>query len=69
MFYIKNIPGWERALRVIMGMAALAVVYESWGFSNAGIALGVMGLMLAMTGVMGYCPMCAMAGRKIDGGH
>lgn len=64
MFYVKNIPGWERALRVIMGMAALAIVYESWGLTNAGIALGVMGLMLAMTGVMGYCPMCAMGGRN-----
>lgn len=69
MFYIKNVPTWERVLRLIMGMAALAMVYLSWGLSNLGIAAGVMGLMLAMTGLMGYCPMCAMVGRTLDKGN
>ena len=25
MFYTKNVPGWERILRLIIGMAALAL--------------------------------------------
>lgn len=66
MFYMKNVPGWERALRVLLGMMALAFAYQNWGESNFGVGMGVAGAMLALTGLMGYCPMCAMAGRKLD---
>lgn len=45
MFYAKNLPNWERVLRVIMGA------------------------ILAMTGLMGFCPMCAMVGRKLNKEH
>ncbi|WP_410171372.1 YgaP-like transmembrane domain [Aeromonas jandaei] len=27
---------------------------------------GVMSAILSMTGLMGFCPMCAMVGRKLD---
>ena len=33
------------------------------------VAVGAMGMMLAMTGLLGFCPMCALAGRKLDKGH
>lgn len=66
MFYIKNVPNWERVLRTVIGMAALAFAVMSWGVSGMAVAAGVMGAMLAMTGLFGFCPMCAMAGRKLD---
>ena len=69
MLYVKNVPGWERVLRVIMGMMALAFAFQSWGVSGLGVGLGVMGAMLAMTGLFGFCPMCAMVGRKLDRKH
>jgi hypothetical protein len=25
MFYVKNVPGWERALRVVAGLIAMAI--------------------------------------------
>ena len=64
-FYIKNVPVWERWLRVILSLAvvafALARLPQPWSWIVAASALG-----LAATGVIGFCPMCAMVGRKLD---
>lgn len=68
MFYVKNVPSWERILRLVMGAMALGFAAMSWG-SPWAMAAGVMGAMLAMTGLVGFCPMCAMVGRKLDKGH
>lgn len=65
MFYIKNVPGWERIIRIAMGLMALGYAVMSWGASGLAVAMGIMGTMLAMTGVIGFCPMCAMVGRKL----
>ncbi len=68
MFYAKNVPGWERVLRIVIGMAFLAFAYFNWGVSTIGMGAGVVGAMLSMTGLIGFCPMCAMVGRKLDKG-
>lgn len=69
MFYTKNVPGWERALRIVMGMMGLGFAYLNWGESALAVGMGIMGAMLAMTGLMGFCPMCAMVGRKLNKGN
>lgn len=69
MFYVKNVPNWERALRLIMGMMALAFSVLNWHTSGLAVTAGVVGAMMAMTGLIGFCPMCAMVGRKLDKGH
>ena len=69
MFYMKNVPAWERALRIIMGMMALLFAAMNWGSSDLAVGAGITGAMLAMTGLFGFCPMCAMVGRKLDKGH
>lgn len=65
MFYLKrNVPGWERAMRVALGVTAagLAVAYAPAPLALwAGVAGG---LTFAVTGLVGFCPMCAMVGRK-----
>ena len=66
MFYVKNVPAWERILRLVMGLMALAFAAMNWGVSGLAVGIGVMGAMLAMTGLLGFCPMCAMVGRKLD---
>lgn len=68
MFYVKNVPTWERFLRVIAGMGFLAFAYMNWGVSGLGVGAGIVSAMLSMTGLMGFCPMCAMVGRKLDKG-
>lgn len=69
MFYVKNVPHWERVLRIVMGLMALAFAGMNWGGSSLAIGAGVMGAVLSMTGLFGFCPMCAMVGRKLDKGH
>jgi hypothetical protein len=66
MFHVKNVPAWERILRVLTGVMALAFAAMSWGTSGIAVAAGVMGAALALTGLVGFCPMCAMVGRRLD---
>jgi len=65
MFYLKrNLPTWERALRVACG-AALALAAVWWfpgGLLGASALVGA--AVFALTGLVGFCPACAMVGRK-----
>ncbi|MYN05913.1 YgaP family membrane protein [Pseudoduganella aquatica] len=65
MFYVKNVPNGERVLRVVAGLLAVAFSLVSVG--------GVLGAVLAASaggivasGLFGFCPMCAMVGRRLD---
>ncbi|MGO4381261.1 YgaP family membrane protein [Pseudoduganella sp. RAF53_2] len=65
MFYVKNVPGWERVLRVIVGLAVVAwsllALGGTWG---AIIALSAAGIVAS--GLFGFCPACALVGRRLD---
>lgn len=64
MFYVKNLPGWERWLRVGGGVAATAYALFSVG-GILGWMLAAGGAGIALSGVFGFCPMCALAGRRL----
>lgn len=66
MLYSKNIPGWERALRVVMGVGLVALSVWYFGSNTTGWVVGAMGGMAMMTGMIGFCPACAMVGRKLQ---
>ena len=66
MVYAKNVPGVERTIRVVTGFALIA-----WGLIGMkGTAIGYVvaasGLVAVLTGFVGFCPMCALAGRRIQ---
>ena len=63
MFYIKNLYTWERILRTIFSI--LVAVLPFFTELPAPWAWTVVGISLAITGIIGWCPMCAMFGRKI----
>jgi hypothetical protein len=65
MLYVKNIPGWERAVRVLMGAGLIAASVAYFGSTTTGWAVGIAGAMAAMSGLLGFCPACAMVGRKL----
>jgi len=69
MLYVKNVPPVERVIRVLMGVGLLAGAVLWLGPNAKGWIVGAMGLMAAMSGLIGWCPMCAMAGRKLDAGQ
>ncbi|SDO81031.1 DUF2892 domain-containing protein [Afipia sp. GAS231] len=60
MFYRKNLPGWERAVRVIGGGAMIV-----YGLTMAGYLMAGAGVFVIATGFFGFCPMCAMVGRRL----
>lgn len=66
MFFKKNLPLWERAARFAAAIAMVA--YGLIGFP--GLLLGYMiagaGVFTAVTALFGFCPACAMVGRKLD---
>lgn len=65
MIYVKNLPLWERSLRIGAGIVAAAYALLS--------VAGVMGWVIlaggvgtALTGIFGFCPACALAGRRLE---
>ena len=64
MLYVKNVPNAERVLRVVLGVgvagAGIALVGGTAGWLIAASAAG-----LVLSGLFGYCPACAMVGRKL----
>ncbi|CAB3767454.1 hypothetical protein GQ57_16860 [Burkholderia sp. MSh2] len=65
MFYVKNVPGRERAVRIAIGMvvAVLALVSIK---GIAGVVVAVLAAGLVVSGLVGFCPACAMVGRRLD---
>ncbi len=66
MLYVKNVPGWERVVRVSMGAGLLMAAVLHFGATPMGWGVGAMGAMAAMSGLLGLCPACAMVGRKLE---
>ena len=69
MLYVKNVPTMERVIRVLMGLALLGGALLWLGATTVGWVVGAMGLMAALSGLVGWCPICAMAGRKLESKH
>lgn len=67
MFFAKNLPVWERVIRVAAGI--LMVLGGVFGPGLATTPLGIMiaaaGGMTVLTGFFGFCPACAMVGRRL----
>jgi hypothetical protein len=60
-FFCRNVGGIDRGLRIVLGLAllayALSVGFPSTGFNQ----LGWLGLVPLLTGLLGYCPVYAVA--------
>jgi len=71
MFYRKNLPGWERVMRSVGGVVMIA--YGLFGMPGlpgtpgamAGYLIAGTGTVAILTGFFGFCPMCAMVGRRL----
>ena len=63
MFYKKNLPTWERIVRFLGSLAMVSCAAHFWG-TPLGYIWAVGAVVLVGTSLVGYCPMCAAAGRK-----
>lgn len=68
MLYPKNVPNIERALRIGFGVVliglAIALITSGQSVIGVGAALGTAAFVI-VTGFVGWCPACALIGRKI----
>ena len=64
MWYRKNVGGRERAARLIGGGLMLICGVAALHASPLGLLLSGTGVVTLVTGVFGYCPACAIAGRE-----
>jgi hypothetical protein len=68
MLYRRNVGSKERLARVVVGVLIVACSLAQIGATPLGLVLAASGLVAALTGLSGFCPACAMAGRKpLDG--
>ncbi len=70
MVYPKNVPVWERVIRITLGLVLVGIAL--WGQPLLGamspIVIGLLlvsAVFVAITGFVGWCPACAMVGRKL----
>lgn len=65
MIYRKNVAGWEQILRLVAGAAMIACGLIGLAGNPVGYLIAAVGVVTGLTGIFGYCPACAMAGRKL----
>jgi hypothetical protein len=64
MLYRKNVGSREGWARVLGGALVAACSLMLIGLTPLGWALAASGAGTALTGLVGFCPACAIAGRK-----
>ena len=64
MLYRKNITRPESLLRVVGGAALIAAGLWWLAASPLGLVLAASGAGSILSGAFGYCPACALVGRK-----
>ncbi len=57
--FINEAP-WDRIVRVVLGIAMLYVGFGGVVEGALGIGVGVVGLILVVTGLIGFCPLYAI---------
>lgn len=64
MSFKSNIPGWERAIRILLGTGILSLVFvgprSAWGW---------LGLIPLATAFFGFCPLYSLIGFRAAPRH
>ncbi|MGQ0590973.1 MAG: YgaP-like transmembrane domain [Sphingosinicella sp.] len=58
-----NLPTVERLVRLLLGLGLAAYAWLAPDEPNA--IFVAIGLCVALTGLVGFCPACALAGRRL----
>ena len=66
MWYVKNLPRWERVVRLLSALLMGGCAWR-FGATPVGLFFGAGGVVTALTALVGYCPMCALGGRRPAG--
>lgn len=63
MLYKKNVGMVERVVRVVTGCALMVGGYIAFGPTALAWLAAAAGIVTIATGIVGFCPACAMVGR------
>ena len=58
-----NLPWVERLIRALLGLGLAAYAWLAPAHPN--LVFVATGLCVALTGIIGFCPACALAGRRL----
>ena len=61
--FAANVPLPERLIRIMIGLAVAA--FALLGLAQPSLLVAMLGLCFAATGLIGFCPACALAGRLL----
>lgn len=64
---MKNEGTVDRAIRVALGLVVLALAWMALGLGSGsvlGIVAGIVGLVLVVTGIVGFCPAYRLIGVR-----
>jgi O-antigen/teichoic acid export membrane protein len=64
----RNESNLDRALRVIVGAVLLVAWIAGWLTGAWAVVLGIVGLILVLTGVVGFCPAYRLFGISTSPG-
>lgn len=64
MHRLLNEAPWDRALRILLGLAMLALAWSGLVHGLWGLALKIFGWVPLLTGVLGWCPVYAVLGLR-----
>ncbi len=70
MIYPKNVPNFERIIRIAFAILLVGAAFVSGPVFGEPTPLRTVllvgsALFLVVTGFVGWCPMCALVGRKL----
>jgi hypothetical protein len=70
MLYPKNVPTWERIARFALSLVLVVIALSDQAlFGSPSVARVVLligsAVFLVVTAFVGWCPACAMVGRKL----
>ena len=60
----RNLPGWERGLRLCTGIASIALGVVLFPGTWMNYVFACVGVVLIGTAAFAFCPACAVVGRR-----
>lgn len=63
MIYVKNLSTLHRSARIISTLLLASCAWH-YGQTPVGIIFGLSALVMGVTGIFGYCPVCKITGKQ-----